>query len=630
MGLESLVLARSMGSKSRIAVCDAETDPFKAGRPPRDFVWGFYDGLDYDVFWGEDGIALENFMEFLSEYPNKLSLYAHNGGKFDFFYLLQYFDKGSIQLINGRISSATLFDGKITLRDSYNIIPVPQRYFGKDDIEYWKMERGHRNEHRAEILSYLQTDCFELYRIVTAFIDRFGRHLTLATVSMKLLKSIIEEKTCRKFERFNDSQDERFRPYYYGGRCQAFQKGELKPKSGRFKVYDINSAYPFAMLHKHPDPTYNSFYVMDYLPKGARMGPSFVHLRAISNGALPWRLPAYDNLTFQDKRFCQQNGVSLKRSEYEAGKLFFPDDNQVREYFVTGWEVQAGLDTGTIDIKKIVKVCIPDKIIDFSDFILPLYEERKEAKNKGDKVTVLFNKLLMNSSYGKFALNPREFKEYCFCEYGEKPPMNPNDKNPYIWFPHQTYAEYNLDIYERPKHIPKKLYDDPEIGLDPDDYRPPRGFYSVAVAASITGFVRAYLWRALCRSENAIYSDTDSIVCESFGEETGDELGQWDEEGQSDVAYIGGRKMYALRIVDGKGLRYWRDKDRVQYGIDVIRSEEVTEGRRWKIACKGARLNPGEIIRMVKRGETIKWANLAPTNSLRFGQRFLTRKVKMT
>ena len=618
-----------MGSKTRIAVCDAETDPFKAGRPPRDFVWGFYDGLDYDVSWGEDGFALELFMEFLAEYPHKLLLFAHNGGKFDFFYFLKYLDKGSIKLINGRISSATLFNGKITLRDSYNIIPVPQKLFGKDEIEYWKMERQYRDKYRAEILAYLQTDCFELYKIVTAFIERFGRHLTLATVSMKLLQATVENKTRRKFERFNNQQDERFRPYYYGGRCQAFKKGELRPlKKKTFKIVDINSAYPFAMTHKHPDPTYNSFYIKTELPSHIQC--YFAHIKGISNGALPWRLPEYDDLTYEDMLFCKENGVSLKRSEYTARKLFFPDDNREREYRVTGWEVQAGLDTGTLKITDIIKVRIPDKVLDFSDFVLPYYQEKKDAKAAGKKHDELFSKLIINTPYGKFALNPREFKEYCFCEYGELPPENPNDKNPYVWKPYSTYLEHDLDIYERPKHIPKKFYEDPEYNLDPDDYRPPRGFYNVAVAASVTGFTRAHLWRALCQSENPIYSDTDSIVCESFRGKIGKALGEWDSEGEADKAYIGGRKMYALRIVKGAGVRYWRDKDRASHGIDVIRSEKTDTGRRWKMATKGARLNPGELIRMVKQGQVIDWENAAPTNSLRFGQRFLTRQVKMT
>lgn len=609
-----------MSSQTRVAVCDAETDPFKHGRVPLPFVWGFYDGRDYDSFWGEDELATEFLLEHLYEYPSKLTLYAHNGGKFDFFYFLKYFDKDSIRLINGRISQASLFDGKIQLRDSFNIIPVPQKVFGKDDIEYWKMEKEYRNKYRPEILSYLQTDCLELYGIVDDFIDRYGKKLTLATAAMKDLKETVELKARRSFEPMSEIQDDRFRPYYYGGRCEAFRKGELKPEGGKFYIYDIKSAYPFAMLHEHPDPTYNSFYVDHKFPKHTHA--YFAHIRAISRGALPWRLPKYDDLTMGDMEYCVENNISLKRSEYPVNKLCFPNDNRIRDYFITGWEIQAGLDTKTLIIKDIIKVRIPDKTINFEEFVLKHYEEKNQAKIDGRARDELFAKLFLNSSYGKLALNPRTFKEYDLVDHGELPAQSNDDKNPYIWKLHSSYPEYDLDIYERPKHIPKEFYE------NEDDYIQCRGFYNVATAASITGFVRAYLWRHIHAAKNPIYCDTDSIFCESFRGEEGKNLGQWECEGWADRAWIGGKKNYALRIQEGKGVQYYKS---LHYTIDnEIMSRPVTVGRRWKMATKGSRLRAWEIVNMVRNKQTIEWENAAPTFSLRRGTQFLKREVRMT
>ena len=576
-----------MAKRKPIAVIDAETDPFMYGSVPEPFVWGYYDGVDYDVFWGEDGICTEALIDHLNE--REVIIYAHNGGKFDFFYLLPYLDKGNIQLINGRISQAKI--GLCSLRDSYNIIPIPQKHFGKDEIEYWKFKKEFRNEHRAEILSYLQTDCFELYDIVNEFCDRFGRKLTIATAAMHRLKTIIEEDKMRSFDRFSEIQDERFRPYYFGGRCQAFEKGELK---GDWEIVDINSAYPRAMLDEHPDPTYNSFYIDDNFPKNKKC--YFAKIRAISSGALPWRDP-----------------------EAKIPKLEFPADNIPRVFHATGWEIEVGLRTKTLEILEIIEVRIPDKTTNFSLYVLPLYEEKKKAKAVGKKSDEIFAKLLLNSPYGKFAIDPRTFKIYELTEYGDLPSESINEDKPHLWRQNSSWPEYDLDVWECPKHLPKEFYEDEE------DYISVRGFYNVSVAASITGWVRAYLWESICSSERPIYTDTDSIICKKFNGVLGKELGEWDLEGKADVAYIGGRKMYAFRITEGKGVTYFRDKM-----LNEIRSKEATEGRRWKVATKGARLHAGQLISMVRHGKVIEWENAAPTNSLRFGTRFLKRRVKMT
>lgn len=595
-----------MAKRKPLAIIDAETDPFEYNLNPEPFVWGYYDGLDFDYFWGNDDICTEELIDFI--YERDVLIYAHNGGKFDFFYLLPYLKRENISLINGRISQAHI--GRATLRDSYNIIPVPLRAYKKDPFDYQKMKRENRDKHRAEILKYLENDCVYLYELVSAFEDRFGRKLTIASAAMGKLKGIIEEKTMRPFERFTESQDAKYRPYYYGGRCDAVEKGEL---DGPWKIYDINSAYSKAMLDKHPDPTYNSFYIDTKLPKHIQC--YFAHIKAKSKGCLPWRLPPLDDLSESDKLLCGENGISLKRSEYEEGKLLFPNDNRIRDYYATGWEIQAGLDTKSLTITSIIEVRIPDKVLDFSDYVLPIYDEKKNAKSIGDAIAELFAKLLLNSPYGKFALNPRDFKEYILTEYGEFPTIKEviDGVTKYIdderFKLNGTFPDYGIDVYERPK------YEDDEFV---------RGFYNVSVAASITGNVRAFLWRSMCQSERVIYTDTDSIMCRKFHGEESNELGDWKCEGEADIAYIGGRKMYAFRITKGKGLRFYKDS----MGQDKY--EEVTEGERWKIASKGARLRPDQIIDMVTNKAVIKWYNPAPTNSLRFGTRFLSRKVQMT
>jgi DNA polymerase elongation subunit (family B) len=126
-------------------------------------------------------------------------------------------------------------------------------------------------------------------------------------------------------------------------------------------------------------------------------------------------------------------------------------------------------------------------------------------------------------------------------------------------------------------------------------------FYNVAVSASITGFVRAYMWDAMTKCENVMYCDTDSIICTDTGELDlhPTELGAWDVEAVGDYGGIAGKKLYALQTDNGE----------------------------WKTASKGVRLDAHEILAVAK-GKEIVFHPMNPQFSLKRGVRFQARKVK--
>lgn len=139
-----------------------------------------------------------------------------------------------------------------------------------------------------------------------------------------------------------------------------------------------------------------------------------------------------------------------------------------------------------------------------------------------------------------------------------------------------------------------------------DDIQGKWRYYNIATAASVTGFVRAYLYRALCKSEGAIYCDTDSIKARRFSElPCGVELGQWKHEFTGDYYAIAGKKLYADHI---KG-REWRYDPK----------EENKENQNWKIASKGANLaslvDAPAIIEKIANGETHRYNPDVPTFS---------------
>jgi len=126
----------------------------------------------------------------------------------------------------------------------------------------------------------------------------------------------------------------------------------------------------------------------------------------------------------------------------------------------------------------------------------------------------------------------------------------------------------------------------------------------VATAVSITGFVRAYLLRAIHSVENPLYCDTDSLFYTGKSKlKIGKELGEWDLEAEGYKMAIAGKKLYCLWKNDGKT----------------------------KIASKGVKLPEKEIENIAcKQGYVSLYESEAPIFSLRKGIYFQPRKIKKT
>lgn len=546
------------------AVADSETDPFVFGRVPSPFVWGFFDGVNYEEF-----STTEAFVNFIRD--KDIILYAHNGGKFDWHFLLDWLNPGDdIMFINGRIAQAKI--GVCELRDSYNILPIPLAAYQKDEIDYSCFEAGEREKPHnwKRISAYLQSDCRYLFSLVSAFIDRHGMCMTQAGASMRLFESMYGIKAPQSDAQFFAEM----RPYYYGGRVQCFQRG-VKDES--FSVFDINSAYPRAMLDEHPFGT--TLMQVDASPDDAFECPQlFFHIRAIAKGCFPWR-------------------------EDVGKKLVYPDDGLEREYFVTGWEVRAALKFNAAAITEVISVYDAGETISFRNYIIPLYEERLRAKENGDKASDILAKLAMNSLYGKFGADPTNYSRSRLFDVADVDKLMIEG----VTAGRSTYF------------FGGTLGDSVAVGTR-ELFEYEQRYYNVATAASITGWVRAFLFESMQRCGGLIYCDTDSLACHDGSRlELGDQLGQWKHEGDFDQWAVAGRKMYAFK---NRG------------AIDA--AEALTGGARdkalakaIKTASKGARLSADE-IEGVARGESVEYFFDAPNFSTRFGARFLTRTIKRT
>lgn len=550
-----------MGHARPIATLDAETDPFSKtnaenGFIPQPFIWGFYDAgfLDEARPFRYFETA-EEVVDFVRD--KEYVVYAHNGGKFDYNYLKQFVEPfDNVSFINGRLARFNL--GICEFRDSMNIFPTGLAAYKKQEFDYTILERTQRYkpENWARILDYLESDCVNLFEIVYAFRERFGPTLTQAAAAMRQWGKISSQEIPQsRFPKFYDD----FKPFYFGGRVECFHVGLI---DDAFKVVDINSAYPYAMLRRHPySLTYST---IDGDGRGDlepdHVGASFFRIRARSRGAFPWKDPT---------------------GQIEDGALCFPADDKPREFLVSGHELQAAEDTETIDDLEIVESFVFDTLTHFTAYVEHFYDERKKAKAEGDKAGDLFAKLMLNALYGRYAMNARRYRDYqilppdligCLHRDNEK---EWNDAEGRVW----TFAGYFGPNVLACAPIPEEKW----------------RFYNVATAASITGFVRAYLWRALCASEGILYCDTDSIAAVNPVVDLGGELGQWGIEGTFSEGAIAGKKLYGFKYTDDSAPRDNNGK-KVPY----------------KVASKGAKLSYAE-VRKVARGETVRYVPEVPT-----------------
>lgn len=486
-------MKKFMIDKKTLATLDFETDPFKYGRTPEPFACGLHVGDDYFEWWNNDADSLiDAVAEFLKNYPEPLLIYAHNGGKFDFYFLLyKKLIQNPIKIINSRLTKAHCFHHE--LRDSYSIIPVPLAIYLKDEIDYKLFDRDIREKHKDDILHYLAKDCEYLYKLVHAFLDRFGLHLTIGGLSIKTLSEY------HPFVKVNQSHDEAIRPYYMGGRVQCFERGII---DGDFKVIDVNSMYPYVMSElRHPCGESYLYYYDDkscwnqLSDKGEIIGditkPYFLTLTCENNNAFAVR-------TLNGLSFEEENGT----------------------FKITSHEFQAALKHGLISDIVLHELVVPEETINFKAFVGVFVAEKIQAKKDKDKLAEIFSKLILNSSYGKTGQNPENFMDYLIHYDGEPLP---------------DLSEWELDT-ETPflnlfcKDAPRPIY------------------YDVAIAASVTGAARAVLLNAIYSVERPFYCDTDSLIYTGGCNLDLDpyKLGAWDLEATGDKLAIAGKKLYAL------------------------------------------------------------------------------------
>lgn len=589
-----------------IAILDTETDPFDKDRKVEilPFVAELYsDQFEPIVIWDDDfNSFVEKLYHAILSLPDSYTIYAHNGGKFDYMFLVSKL-RGQVMFKGRAIMSAKI--GNHELRDSLHILPEKLAAWKKDHFDYSKMRRASRHKFRQEILDYLHSDCVYLFDIVKSFVSEFGLKISIGQAAFGELKKSY------KVSHVKPSTDEFLRRYFFGGRVECIQgRGMFDSRNGHdgYKLYDVNSMYPFVMAN-FSHPIGNEY---NWRRGNPDENTVFVDLECINHGAFVSR---------------------TENNEFGAAPLY-----GAGKFFVSVWEFQAAIDCDLIEDVRITGVVDCRERTNFSKFVVPMYDRRQIVKGKLDVLKEaglldsrdyeelhkedLFLKYLLNNAYGKFAQNPRNFKEYYYTDPNEAPPAE--------WMEFlqgaddDTVHKYSMAI-ERTDEF--AVWAKPSAN---DRYN------NVGTAASITGAARSVLLRAIQQATDPVYCDTDSLICRTLGGISNIDvkrLGAWKLEQQFDRVIIAGKKEYACEV----------------------RGIEPCSPRRLKVRCKGADLR---VVPVDSRGiETptptpdqqlaaniATWRNYerlldneilaivakVPTISKTGEQHYLTRKIRAT
>lgn len=563
-----------------IAVLDFETEPFDRSKPKKKiepFTACLYRrNADPVVIWENHfPTFVKKVVAAILALPRKFTVYAHNGGRFDYMFLIHAM-RGPVSFKGRGIMQAAI--GPHILRDSFHLIPERLAAYQKEAFDYSKMKRAKRGKFKDEIVRYMISDCAYLLDLVEKFIEGFGLKMSIGQAAMCEIKKHYDVK------KFSDGWDLYVRDFFFGGRVECVAgRGVFK---GEWKLVDVNSMYPFVMASRqHPTGGFEDYKLRRGPPSNDTV---FIDLTCDNRGALVGR---NDN---------NETTANLGRARFKT----------------TIWEYETALKWGLIS-NITINFCLDCPVrTDFSNFVLPLYENRLRLKDElkrlkgreSDQLYIeakrddLFYKLLLNNGYGKFAQNPRRFMEYYLTDPGEAPPEK--------WFA-SVRTMRDASEFEQPEFECDQYW----IWKKP---APAWSFNNVGTAASITGAARAVLLDALQTVRRPIYCDTDSIICEQFEglEIDKTRLGAWDLEDEFPEVVIAGKKLYSVRHRVAKA----RTPEQLERGL-------VPE---YTVKSKGAvGITWADMLHLIEGGN-VETTQFAPTLDRYGSQSYLTRNVRAT
>ena len=410
------------------------------------------------------GNNIDDFIKFCQNKRENYVLYFHNlkfDGEYIFSWLLENgyecikdkkdrADKTFTTLISdtGQFYSIEIFFethnpkhiNKVTIYDSLKILNFSVSQIAQDfnlpiqkgEIDY-KINREKGHILTDEEISYIKNDVEIMARALEIM---FSENLTKMTIGSDALHSYkqINKNFNKYFPILPYDIDKDIRKSYKGGFTYLNEcYKEKTTKSGI--VLDVNSLYPSVMMNeKLPfgEPIYfDGKYEYDMLY------PLYVQTIScifdVKNGMIP-TIQIKNSLSFLPNEYIKSsNGdiVTLVLTNVDL-ELFFEHYNISELTYHSGWKFK----------------CIKGL---FTEYINYWSERKIQAKKDGNNSLYLISKLMLNSLYGKFGLNPDVRGKYPYLndENIVKYSLYPQEEREPIYIPVATF----ITSYARNKTI---------------------------------------------------------------------------------------------------------------------------------------------------------------------------------
>ena len=505
-----------------VADFETTTDPDDC----RVWAWGLFEIGSFSNF--EYGNTIEGFIKRMEELSKeKETVYFHNlkfDGEFILYHLLKngwshvqekkerrdcsimtlISDKGAFYSIELYFKVTKSRKYCVKLLDSLKILPLSVEEIAKAfalpisklEIDYHET-RAVGHELTPEEVDYLRNDVEIVSRALKIMFDQGLDRMTTASNAMNDYKTIITRKC---YERWypEPEYDEDVRQAYRGGFTYAapqYQGQEI----GEGIVLDVNSLYPSVMYNKplpYGDPI---FFEGPY--KQDNLYQLYVQMIRCQFELKPGHIPTIqlkNSLSFLPTEYIvssEYEDVTLCLTSVDLA-LFFEHYNVWNLEFISGWKWKSSQ-------------------ILFRDYIDKWYAVKQKATEDGNKPMRTISKLMLNSLYGKFGMNPNTRSKIPVLD-------RQNDRVTYIYTPWEK---------RKPVYIP--------------------------LAAFVTAWAR-YITISAAQAvyDRFLYADTDSLHL--IGTEIPDNLdvdpvrlGAWKHEATFTRAKYLRAKTY-VEVIDGK------------------------------------------------------------------------------
>lgn len=449
---------------------------------------------------------LRDFFTFIFTEANPSNqIYFHNGGRYDFLFLLNEMFGDEEFLIHDMLprgSSLLCFslsildvavkDGKhyyskdgdklgprniahekdgvvyykartIQFLDSISILPFSLASLTENfHVEHKKKEIDYNaiSEVNEELLEYLKYDCIALSEVIEKYqewplIKKAGTAFTMASQALKVFQTFLKEE----IRSLPDRIDEFIRPAYFGGRTEIFKPlfmPDIPSPENRLHCFDVNSLYP-TVMRENRFPTNFKYMTDNYDPDVMGVFEATVevpHDMYIPPLGTVVNIGGSDKFIFPVGRFSGKwTTIELEYARSLGVKIISTGQGAVFH------------DAGYI----------------FKEYIDELYKIRENSRK--DSVDNVLAKLLMNSCYGRMGLR-RDREEILFDDGQDGVKLLAEIK--------KKDGSY-IRLATRPKNLDKS-------------------FSNVAIALWVTSLSRIYMHKIyMQKPEEIYYTDTDSL-----------------------------------------------------------------------------------------------------------------------